>query len=157
MGKLESDIGELESEYANLEEVWHAEKAAVQLAEAVEENDRMGIIAYANERLAGHTHRDKIIESVKSGKLLTEAAVDMAATKHEESASQIGTTEERSRRALGRGRENLTEDERVAQEQVEKNIQPTPEAQEADRDLSFIGTSLNEQANLVGKSGPTRR
>ena len=134
-----------------------AAKAATRLAEAVEENDRKNLLLYANQRLMGHTKRNNIIESVQSGKLLTEAEVDMEATRNEESAGQTGTTEERIRRALGRGRENLTEDERIAQEQTTRDAQPTAEAQEADRDLSFIGTSLNEQANLVGKSGPNRR
>ena len=36
-GKLEADIADLEREYADLEEVWHAEKAAVHGAQHVKE------------------------------------------------------------------------------------------------------------------------
>jgi hypothetical protein len=156
-GKLKQTLAE--SDQARQAAEQRAEDQAQALAEAVEENDRMNLLVYADERLTGHTRRSDIMEQVKGGKLLSEAAVDMAATRHEESAQETGAIEERIRRALGRGRENLTEDERQAQEQADRHqvAAATPEAAEADRDLSFLGTSLNEQTQLVGNPGPNRR
>jgi len=55
--KLEADIGELSQEYANLEEVWHAEKAAVHGAQHVKEALERARLEYETAARAGDLAR----------------------------------------------------------------------------------------------------
>ena len=132
------------------------EAQARTITEAVETADRSSLLAYAGERTMGHQERRRIIEDVRSGRLKTEAEVDLQTTRLEEGAQEPGGPIERIRRALGNGRENLTEDERVVMEQETQLVENTGSS-EADRDLAVLGTSLFEQTNLAGITRPTRR
>jgi hypothetical protein len=135
------------------------EKIAAQtqiLSEAVETADRSSLLTYAGERTLGHAKRETIIEDVRSGRLKTEAEVDLQTTKLEEGAQEPGGPLERIRRAMSAGRENLTEDERVVMESQTQLVENTGNS-EADRDLAVLGTSLFEQTNLAGITRPTRR
>jgi hypothetical protein len=135
------------------------EKIATQarvLAEAVENTDRAQLLTYAANRTLGHAKRDQILEDVQAGRLRTQADIDLKTTSLEEGAQVPGGPIERIRRAMGKGRENLTEDERVKQEQQSQHVENTGNS-EADRDLAVLGTSLFEQTNLAGIVRPTRR
>jgi hypothetical protein len=135
------------------------EKIATQarvLAEAVEDTDRAQLLTYAANRTLGHAKRDQILEDVQAGRLRTQADIDLKTTSLEEGAQVPGGPIERIRRAMGKGRENLTEDERVKQEQQSQHVENTGNS-EADRDLAVLGTSLFEQTNLAGIVRPTRR
>ncbi len=57
LGKLESDIEELEREYANLEEVWHAEKAAVHGSQHIKEELERARLEYETAARAGDLAR----------------------------------------------------------------------------------------------------
>jgi ATP-dependent Clp protease ATP-binding subunit ClpB len=57
LSKLESDIGELEREYADLEEVWHAEKAAVHGTQHVKEELERARLEYETAARAGDLAR----------------------------------------------------------------------------------------------------
>jgi len=57
LGKLESDIGELEGEYADLEEVWHAEKAAVHGSQHIKEELERARLEYETAARAGDLAR----------------------------------------------------------------------------------------------------
>jgi len=57
LGKLESDIEDLEREYANLEEVWHAEKAAVHGSQHVKEELERARLEYETAARAGDLAR----------------------------------------------------------------------------------------------------
>lgn len=126
------------------------------LAESVEQTDRARDLSYASQRTMGHEKRDQILEDVQSGRLKGEAAIDMQATRLEEGAQEPGGPIERIRRAMSQGRENLTEDERVATEQQSQLVENTGNS-DADRDLALLGTSLFEQQKLAGIVPPTRR
>ena len=57
LGKLESEIGALEREYADLEEVWHAEKAAVHGTQHVKEELERARLEYETAARAGDLAR----------------------------------------------------------------------------------------------------
>jgi ATP-dependent Clp protease ATP-binding subunit ClpB len=57
LAKLESEIQELEREYANLEEVWHAEKAAVHGSQHVKEELERARLEYETAARAGDLAR----------------------------------------------------------------------------------------------------
>ena len=57
LSKLESDIGELEGEYADLEEVWHAEKAAVHGSQHIKEELERARLEYETAARAGDLGR----------------------------------------------------------------------------------------------------
>ena len=134
------------------------ERQAAQLTEAVETGQKAALVAYASDRLMGHPQRLAIMTEVYNGEVTSQGEVDKLAREHEHRAQGPGGLNERMRRSMSGGRENLTEDERVAQERVRnahlyEDDDNTPvrveEADEAAADLAFLGTNFNEQESLA--------
>lgn len=133
-----------------------------ELSEALETGTKAALVAYASDRTVGHPKRRRIMEAVHNGRISSQRHLDEVATRYEPRARDPGGPLERARRMMAGGREQVTEDERVAYEQQQRLQEERYDHQasgEAAHDLSFLGTSLTEQRNLAKavRNGRSRR
>lgn len=159
--KIESMRAQVESELAERDQQLQRadarnQRQAGQLTEAVEQGRKAALVAYASDRLMGHPQRLAIMTEVYEGTMTSERDIDRAASRMEQRAQGPGGVNERVRRAMSGGRENLTESERVAQERArnahleeDEDHHRVEEADEAAADLAFLGTDFNEQEALA--------
>jgi hypothetical protein len=125
------------------------------MAEALEETERTALLAYASQRTLGHKQAPKVFKAITEGRITSRDEVDRLASKLEEGAQEPGGVRERVRRAMSRGRETMTEDERKEAEVAEaSDLQETGEAAS---DLRSVGINLSEAVALTGNVRPARR
>lgn len=132
----ETALAEAERKLARLEGRLNQ---AINLAENIKTQ------SYAERRTAGHPQRKSILESVQRGKVKTPAEINQLAEDLDFAAEEPGGVNERIRRNLSRGRESMRESDRVKQEVLNDESEPTPIP-----GLENVGVSMEEILNLSG-------
>lgn len=144
---LENQLTRVLDEQKNRSVTETAERQAVGRMAA--ESQRGALLAYAAKRTLGHPAATQIIEQVEQKTLTSKDAIDKRARELEENAEVPGGVAERMRRALSRGLEHPIEGDDHGGSSLAESY-PVHNG-EADQDLAFLGTSLQEQHDLAGR------
>jgi len=164
LGDIVSRVESIESSFKQVIEQKDAEilKARKTLAIQEEkvsaakvESERAALLSYGHQRTVGHKSANKIMRQIAEGKVTTQDEVDKLSSRLEEGAQESGGVRERVRRAMSKGRETMTEDERKTADVAEAD--DLQESGEAASELRSLGMSLNEAVTLTGTVRPARR
>lgn len=130
---------------ALLEAQTNNSKLEVRLNGAIKLAESVKVQNFAEQRAVGHPRRRELLESVARGKAKSKADVNRLAEDLEPAADEPGGVGERVRRAMSRGKETLSESERLKQEILNEDTDLIP-------GLEDFGISTEEILNLSGLS-----
>ncbi len=119
--KLDKVVQEKDSQIESMKQIVEesrgkSAKLEESLNESIQLAEKLRLAEFAEERSIGHPKRKNLLESVSSGKVKTKKELNKLAEDLEDSAEEPGGIGERMRRLLGKGKETLTEAERVHKE-----------------------------------------
>jgi len=144
--KLDQVVKEKDSQIEDMKQtVSDSRVKTAQLEESLNDSiqlaEKLRLTEFAETRSQGHPKRKNLLESVTSGKVKTKKEVNKLAEELEDSADEPGGVTENIRRFLGKGRETLTEAERIVKEKKESHGQI--------EDLQALGINLDEATELA--------